>query len=281
MRTTSKRVCTVVGIVLGAMPAVAGEAGADVTFARDVAPILQRSCQGCHRAGSLAPMAFTTYEETRPWARAMKDKTALREMPPWFVEKNIGVQQFKDDISLSDEEIATFAAWADAGAPRGNPADMPPALEWADYDVWTIGEPDLIVSSPKMLVDALGADFHDELGPIPTGLTEDRYIKAVEVKEVRLLTDTQKEELRKQPTILDVSRGSFVIGCLPPSAFRRTCLSVSRTIPLAVFSNIRLRNRSRTAITSPNCERSERSGCGPKGENVLGRTGAGYRCRPV
>ncbi len=198
MRTTSKLVCTVVGIVLGAMPAVAGEAGADVTFARDVAPILQRSCQGCHRAGSLAPMAFTTYEETRPWARAMKDKTALREMPPWFVEKNIGVQQFKDDISLSDEEIATFAAWADAGAPRGNPADMPPALEWADYDVWTIGEPDLIVSSPKMLVDALGADFHDELGPIPTGLTEDRYIKAVEVKEVRLLTDTQKEELRKQ-----------------------------------------------------------------------------------
>ena len=179
------------------MPAVAGEAAADVTFARDIAPILQRSCQSCHRAGSLAPMSFTTYEQTRPWARAMKDKTALREMPPWFVEKNIGVQQFKDDISLSDEEIATFAAWADAGAPRGNPADMPPPIQWADADVWTIGEPDLIVSTPPMTVPAVAADYHDEIWPVPTGLTEDRYVKAVEVKEVRLLTDEQKADARK------------------------------------------------------------------------------------
>lgn len=185
------------GLTLTSSPAFAGEAG-EVTFTKDVAPILQRSCQGCHRPGSLAPMSFLTYQETRPWARAIKDKTALREMPPWFVEKNIGIQQFKDDISLTNDEIDTLAAWADAGAPQGDLADMPPALEWADHDVWTIGEPDLIVSSPEMIVDAVGADYHDELGPIPTGLTEDRYIKAVEVKEVRLLSDEEKEQLRQE-----------------------------------------------------------------------------------
>src|SRR5207237_5751909 len=94
------------------VPAAAGPQG-DVTFTKDVAPILQRSCQRCHRPESVAPMSLITYEEARPWARSMKAKTALREMPPWFVEKNIGIQQFKDDISLTDDEIATIAAWAD------------------------------------------------------------------------------------------------------------------------------------------------------------------------
>lgn len=199
MRTTFPRACVIalVGVWFSVTPAVAAEAETEVTFSKDVAPILQRSCQNCHRPGSIAPMSFLSYQETRPWARAIKDKTALREMPPWFVEKNIGIQEFKDDTSLSNEEIATLATWADTGAPRGNPADMPPALEWVDHDVWTIGEPDLIVSSPTMVVDAVGADYHDELGPIPTGLTEDRYIKAVEVKEVRLLSDEEKQQLRK------------------------------------------------------------------------------------
>ena len=105
-------------------------------------------------------MSFESYESTRPWARAIKEKTSLREMPPWFIEKNIGIQQFKDDISLSDEEIATLAAWADGGAPRGTPADMPVPIEWADADIWTIGEPDLIVSTPPMTVPAVAAGLH-------------------------------------------------------------------------------------------------------------------------
>ena len=91
------------------------EASGEVTFAKDVAPILQRSCQSCHRPGSLAPMSLLTYADARPWARAMKQKTAMREMPPWGIEKNVGIQHFKDDISLTDEEIATFGAWADTG----------------------------------------------------------------------------------------------------------------------------------------------------------------------
>src|ERR1044072_305912 len=98
---------------------------AAVTFTKDVAPILQRSCQECRHTGGVAPMSLVTYEEVRPWARSMKARTALRSqrgaMPPFFVEKNIGIQRFKHDPSLNEAEIARIAAWADSGAPRGNP----------------------------------------------------------------------------------------------------------------------------------------------------------------
>src|SRR5256886_16884852 len=103
----------------------------NVTFTKDIAPILQRSCQNCHRPDGVAPMALVNYEDVRPWARAIKQRTGVGPhagvMPPWYVERNIGIQQFKDDPSLSDEEIAKIARWADGGAPRGHPADMPPA----------------------------------------------------------------------------------------------------------------------------------------------------------
>jgi len=96
----------------------------EVTFTRDIAPILQRSCQNCHRPGQVAPMSLQTYEEARPWARAMKQRTAIRDkfgaMPPWYIEKNIGIQHYKNDPSLSDEEVAKIAKWADTGAARGN-----------------------------------------------------------------------------------------------------------------------------------------------------------------
>ena len=96
----------------------------EVTFTKDIAPILQRSCQNCHRPGQVAPMSLLTYEESRPWARSMKQRTALRDkagvMPPWYIEKNIGIQHYKNDPSLSDEEIAKIAKWADSGAPRGD-----------------------------------------------------------------------------------------------------------------------------------------------------------------
>ena len=94
---------------------------ADVTFTKDIAPILQRSCQGCHHPDGVAPMSLLTYDEARPWARAMKTRTGLRSqrgaMPPFFVEKNIGIQKFKHDTSLTEEQIARIAQWADSGAP--------------------------------------------------------------------------------------------------------------------------------------------------------------------
>ena len=112
-------------------------------------------------------MSLLTYEETRPWARSIRDKTALREMPPWFIDKTIGIQHYKDDISLSDEEIATLAAWADNGAPRGNPADLPPPLVFPEEGVWTIGEPDLIVSTPVMTVPAVAQTSTTSTVPSP------------------------------------------------------------------------------------------------------------------
>ena len=176
--------CAVVGVMLATAPGAL--AAAEVTFTKDIAPILQRSCQNCHRpSGGIAPMALTTYEEVRPWARAIKQRTAQNEMPPWFIEKNIGIQKFKDDPSLSEEEIATIGAWVDSGAPQGNPADMPPLLTFPPVGAWTYGTPDLIVNSPLITLKAVGGDWHGDVGSSPTGLTEDRYIKSVEVREFR------------------------------------------------------------------------------------------------
>jgi hypothetical protein len=180
----------VLGVLASQHAVAAGQAGSakDVTFTKDIAPILQRSCQSCHRTGGMAPMSLLTYEEVRPWARSIKARTSVREMPPWFIERNIGIQKFKDDLSLSDEEIAKIASWADNGGPRGNPADMPPARQFADADAgaWTIGKPDLIVSSPVITVKPVAPDLQGDIGVVPTNLTEDRYVKAVQVREIRL-----------------------------------------------------------------------------------------------
>jgi hypothetical protein len=96
-----------------------------VTFTKDVAPIFQRACENCHRAGSIGPMPLLTYNDARPWARAIKQQVVQRNMPPWYIDRTVGIQKFKNDASLTDEEIATISKWVDAGAPMGNAADMP------------------------------------------------------------------------------------------------------------------------------------------------------------
>ena len=149
--------------------------GDQVTFTKHVAPILQRSCQVCHRPGSIAPMSLLTYEEARPWARAIKEHVANRIMPPWYIDKRIGIQGFKADKSLSGEEIATIVRWVDNGAPRGNLADMPPPREFQNMDQWHIGEPDWIVEIPEpFVVKAEAADWWGNLES-DSGLTEDRW----------------------------------------------------------------------------------------------------------
>jgi hypothetical protein len=159
-----------------------------VTFTKDIAPILQRSCQNCHRPDSLAPMSLITYEEVRPWAKAIKERTMLRgrrgSMPPWFIEREIGIQKFKDDVSLTDAEIAKISKWADSGAARGNPSDLPPARVFADNATWQIGTPDLIVMSPAVEMKPISPDYWGALAAVPTGIMEDRYVAAMEIKEV-------------------------------------------------------------------------------------------------
>jgi hypothetical protein len=170
--------------VLAAMTAPAAQSPNQppVTFTKDVAPILQKSCQNCHRPGSIAPMSLLTYEDARPWARSIKQRVEMRQMPPWHVDRTVGIRKFKDDLSLSDREIGTLAAWVDSGAPRGNPADLPPARQFDDSDRWHIGKPDLIVSMPTdFVVKPEAADWWG-IFVADSGLTEDRYIKAVEAK---------------------------------------------------------------------------------------------------
>jgi hypothetical protein len=152
------------------------------TFAKDVAPILQRACQSCHRPGSIGPMSLLTYEDARPWAKSIKAKVVGGDMPPWYIDKHVGVRHFKNDVSLSAAEIDTIAKWADAGAPGGNAADMPPARAFEDQDRWRIGTPDLIVEMPTpRLVKAQQPDEWLNI-PVDAKLLEDRYIKAVEIK---------------------------------------------------------------------------------------------------
>ncbi|MEQ1728076.1 MAG: hypothetical protein ABL982_06810 [Vicinamibacterales bacterium] len=181
-------------LVLRAAPVtVPGE----VTFTKDIAPILQRSCENCHRPNGAGPMSLTTYEEVRPWARAIKQRTGIGPhagvMPPWYMEKNIGIQSYKDDPSLSDLEVAKVAKWADTGAVRGNPADMPAARKYVDDSVWRIGTPDLIVKMKDLTVKGDAPDWWGEIESVPIPMDEDRYVLAVEVKEVNDV-DTQNKD---------------------------------------------------------------------------------------
>jgi len=182
------------GMALLSIPASAGLGAqqaavtTDVTFTKDIAPILQRSCQNCHRPDGVAPMSLGTYEEVRPWARTIKQRTSIGPhrgvMPPWYIEKNVGIQQYKDDPSLSDREIAMIGKWADGGAPRGNPADMPPPRQFADLGSWAIGAPDLVVSMKDVTVKANTPDWWGEVESADTGLAEDRYVAALQIREV-------------------------------------------------------------------------------------------------
>lgn len=150
------------------------------TFAKDVAPILQRSCVSCHRAGEMAPMSLQTYEEARPWARSIKARTASHEMPPFHIDKSIGITSFKNDPSLTSDEIAMIGRWVDAGAPRGNPADMPAPRQFADTSAWQF-KPDIVVKFPAYKVPAAGPDLYGNLyADIP--ISKDRYIQAVQTR---------------------------------------------------------------------------------------------------
>lgn len=172
-------------IILGLTASVSGGQPAP-TFSKDIAPILNKHCQSCHRPGGAAPMSLLSFEDARPWAVAMKRETSLRRMPPWHIEKGIGVQRYREDPSLTDAEIATIAAWADGGAQPGEGAEPAsrPSTDPPEGRRWSIGAPDLVVLSPQVVVEAMSPDWWGAIGDTPTGLAEDRYIAAVETMEL-------------------------------------------------------------------------------------------------
>ncbi len=217
-RITVVAVAVVVGLVpmsFGGGPEIAQE---PVTFAKDVAPILQAKCEECHRNGAMAPMSLVTYEETRPWAQAIKERILTRSMPPWHLDKTIGIQKFQNDMSLSDEQISTVVRWVDSGAPMGEKKDLPPPKKWPVYDGWLLtnqfGPPDIVIKSEPYTMPASGQDvWWRPLTEIP--LTEPRWVRAVEIRpgsaEGRpmmhhVLARLQQEEPNK-PVVPDGNRG--------------------------------------------------------------------------
>jgi mono/diheme cytochrome c family protein len=172
----------IVAVLATPLAAAAADGKAAVTFNRDVAPILQQKCQQCHRPGEMAPMSLLSYQEARPWARSMKNKVSRREMPPWFIDRTVGIQRFKNDGSLTDQEIDTIVRWVDAGAPEGDRADLPQPKTFPGADGWSIGKPDLIVTQKEPFrLYAAGSDWWQTFS-IDMGLTEDRWVKAVQLK---------------------------------------------------------------------------------------------------
>ncbi len=178
--------CACAAVALG--PASVSAAAEDEvpTFTKDVAPIFQAKCEACHRPDSIAPMSLVSYQASRPWARSIKERVTTRQMPPWHLDRTVGIQDFKNDRSLTDEQIDTIARWVDGGAPRGNPEDMPAAIHWPDEAKWNFAEqfngpPDLIVESTPYTMAAEATDaWWKPRGE--TGLTTERWARAIEMR---------------------------------------------------------------------------------------------------
>ena len=165
------------------MAADTGAAG--VTFAKDIVPIFQEKCQECHRKGTAAPMSLVSYEETRPWAKSIRERVITHNMPPWHLDKTVGIQEFQNDRSLSDSQVATIVRWVDSGSPMGDPKDMPPLKKFPEDEGWQLakvyGQPDLVLQSDSYTMPAHGQDvWFKPLTSVP--LTEARWVRAVEMR---------------------------------------------------------------------------------------------------
>jgi hypothetical protein len=187
-----------IGIVtLGLVVGVAADALGDnnaptraVTFSKDIAPIFQAKCQVCHQPNSMAPMSLITYQEARPWARSIRERVSTRQMPPWHIDRSVGVQKFKNDMSLTDEQIDTIVRWVDGGAPMGDPKDLPPPKPLVTDNEWQavkdgLGPPDLVIKSSEFIMPAEHQDvWYRPMSDIP--ITEPRWVKMVEIRPTRL-----------------------------------------------------------------------------------------------
>src|SRR5258708_12340017 len=151
----------VVGLALGTA-VLAADLSSSVTFSKDVLPILQKNCQGCHRPGQVAPMSLISYKDTRPWARAIKAAVILKKMPPWFADPKYG--HFMNDRSLKQSEIDTLAKWADTGVAEGDAKDAPAPIDWPNGG-WEI-QPEIVMDLPPHDVPPKGVR-DQELIPFP------------------------------------------------------------------------------------------------------------------
>jgi len=172
-------------LLLGLAMPLTSVASEEITYAKHIAPIFQEKCQGCHQPDSIAPVSFMTYQDVLKESRSIRHKVAERVMPPWHIDPSVGIQDFKNNRGLSDEEIALIVGWIDAGAPLGDRADLPPPRQFPDPTAWQLeqqfGAPDMVVKSEPFTLAAKTQDkWFRPL--VDTGLTEPRWVRAIEVK---------------------------------------------------------------------------------------------------
>jgi hypothetical protein len=185
----------------------------EITFAKDIAPILRNRCEECHRQGGIAPMSLITYEESRPWSRAIREKVIKREMPPFHAAGQVG--RYKNDPRLTDAEVATINRWVDGGSPKGNVKDLPPPRQWRND--WPFGQPDLVVKVKKpYLIKATAKDQYaffvfDYVFP------EDTWIRSIVTRPGNLKV-VHHANTHVVPPMIKVPEEGFLAGDFEPSA---------------------------------------------------------------
>jgi hypothetical protein len=199
-RLHASRLMRFAGIALGSVlligiPSFAATTGSataskkNLTFTKDIAPIFQAKCEECHRPGTAAPMSLVSYEQVRPWAKSIRQRVLTRQMPPWHIDKNVGIQEFANDRSLSDEQIGMVVSWVDAGAPMGDLKDMPAPKKWPGEDEWQLakqfGQPELVIKSEPYTMPAKGQDVWWKPMNV-VQLDEPRWVRAVEIRPASL-----------------------------------------------------------------------------------------------
>lgn len=169
-----------IGFCVASVLGLAAETGKSrtVTFYKEVLPVLQAKCQNCHRPGEAAPFALQTYQQARPWAKAMREAVLAKRMPPWFADPHVG--KFTNDWSLSAAEIATLSAWAEQGAPEGNASDAKPNPSFTAG--WRIAEPDMVIEMPAPYAVPASGTVEYTYYIVPTGLTEDKWVSMSEAR---------------------------------------------------------------------------------------------------
>ena len=164
------------------LPATSAQSRSDVdhangvTWSKEIAPIFQQHCQGCHRPGDIAPFSLLTYVDAYRERQKVLRVVERRKMPPW--KPVLGFGEFLDARRLSEAEIASIRDWVTAGAPEGDPNDLPPARQWPE--TWRLGTPDVILAPERTFeVPSSDRDLY-RCFVVPTHFAEDRYLSAVE-----------------------------------------------------------------------------------------------------
>ncbi|HXI92285.1 MAG TPA: cytochrome c [Blastocatellia bacterium] len=199
---------------------VSGDAKASLTFTKDIAPILYKNCVGCHRPGEIAPMSLMTYKEVRPWAKAIREKVATREMPPWHLDSQYG--KWENDRRLTQKEVDAIVTWIGGGAVEGNAKDLPAPPKFASG--WQIGEPDMVFQMPTEFTVPAEGSVPYQYFAVPTNFKEDRYIQALEaragnlsvVHHIVMMVRNPGEPTRQRGQTRNFNIADGILGALSP-----------------------------------------------------------------